>query len=152
MTVVGFVLTVAGIYFYFDMDKFQNASFSTAGIVVDMNRKSDGKSGPVIQFVDVNGNSQVFVSRSSSNPPRYKVNESVDVIYALPRSGTDLEAYVNEKWNILVRKFGVLAFGLLFLVLGIVFGRIFWNRDSMYIGVAHSKDIDLTTSTNKRCE
>jgi hypothetical protein len=80
------------------------------------------------------------------------VNESVDVIYVFSHTSQAPDAYINDKWNILIRKFGVLMFGLLFLALGIIFGRVFWNRDSMYIGVAYSKSVDLAARTNKNSD
>lgn len=147
MTTVGLVLTAVGIYLYYDMERFEKTSMSARGVVIDMTGKPGGKSAPVIQFTDANGYRQTFVSRSSSKPPKYEVNDNVDVVYASSRTGGGFDAYVNDKWNILIRKFGVLAFGLLFLVLGIVFGRMFWNRDSMYIGIAYSKDVDITEGT-----
>lgn len=149
MTTVGLALTIGGIFLYLRMDELQERSLSAEGVVVEMRRKSNGNVSPVVEFFDGKGERHEFVARSSSNPPRYKVADSVEVIYTLPESGTDVEAYINSPWNVLFPKFGLLAFGLLFLVLGLVFGRVFWNRDSMSIGSAYSKTVEFSDSSKK---
>ncbi|MCG8586881.1 MAG: DUF3592 domain-containing protein [Pirellulales bacterium] len=142
MLIVGALLTALGAHFYLQMNAFEKAAHYTEGVVVDLKGEPDGLSTPVVQFFDVNGDRQVFVSRTASSPPKYRLDERVDVVYTLAEANASLEAYLYDKWNVRIRKFGVLAFGLLFLTLGVLFGRVFWNRDSTSIGFTLSKTIE----------
>ena len=140
MTLVGLVLTIAGIYFYVAMQNFMDTSSVTDGVVIEL--RGAGSVAPVVRFIDKNGQERVFTSRHSSSTPRYDVGERVQVIYAADDDQGIVEAYLYGGWELPVRQYGVLLFGVMFFVLGIVFARVFWNRDRMSLGFSRARDIE----------
>jgi len=139
MIVVGVAQTLFGSYLYVEMDTFLDNSLVANGMVIKLHRKRDGLIAPVVEFMDAKGGKHVFTSRSSSRPARYKLKESVEVVYIYDSSEAKLEAYIYSDINIFIRKYVLLIFGFTFIVLGILTGRLFWNRDSMYISFSFNK-------------
>lgn len=143
MVLVGVALAIAGVYFYVKMDTFMKTSLVANGIVTKLHATGDGMITPVVEFIDTNGEKLTFTSKSSSTNPKYELNQAVKVVYIQNSSKTSLEAYIYDEWNIFIRKYALLAFGLFFILLGVVFGRLFWNRDSMHISYNFSKTYEF---------
>ncbi len=141
MTLVGLVLTITGIYFYVATQNFMDKSSVTDGVVIEL--RGSVSMAPVVQFTDKNGQERVFTSTHSSSAPRHDVDERVQVIYAVDDVGGIVEAYLYGGWELPVRHYGVLLFGLMFFVLGIVFGKVFWNRDRLSLRFGRTRDIEF---------
>ena len=147
MIFVGVVLTGFGIKTYLEAKHFFDTSSSTTGTVVDLEINSEGLRKPVVSFTDKNGTNQVFKSRSATTELKYHVDDNVDVIYSLEMdesfliSDTRFLAFIDDDHSLFIQQWAILLFGVLFLVLGIVGAKIFWNRDSMSISVSSSWDL-----------
>ena len=140
MTLVGLVLTITGSYFYVATQNFIDTSSVTDGVVIEL--RGSGSVAPVVRFTDKSGQERVFTSGHSSSTPRYDVGEPVRVIYATDDDKGIVEAYLYDAWELPVRQYAVLLFGVMFFVLGIVFAKVFWNRDSMSLSFSRVRDIE----------
>ena len=143
MVLVGVAQIIFGSYLYVEMDNFLDNSQVANGIVVELHGKKDGLIAPVVEFIDTEGHKHVFTSKSSSRPAKYELNESVEVVYINDISNNELETYIYDERDIFIRKYVVLMFGIMFIVLGILTGMIFWNRDSMQISFSFNKTINF---------
>lgn len=141
MTLVGLALTIVGIYFYADTRDFLENSSVTDGVVIEL--RGTGSIAPVVRFTDKSGQERIFTSTLSSSTPKYDIDENVQVVYGADGADGTVAAYIHGGWALPTRQYGVLLFGVTFLVLGIAFGRIFWNRDRMSITFSRTKDVEF---------
>ena len=141
MTLAGLALTIVGIYFYTDTRNFLDNSWVTDGVVIEL--RGTGSIAPVVRFTDKSGRERVFTSTLSSSTAKYDIDEIVQVVYRADGANGTVEAYIHGGWSLPVRQYGILLFGVMFLVLGTVFGRIFWNRDRMSLTFSRTKDVEF---------
>lgn len=120
-----------------EMDNFMKNSQLAKGYIIEIHQNSNGLLSPIIEFIDSNGEKHIFTSSYTSNSSKFELYESVNVFYTNDK--TKLEAHIFDSNEIFIRKYVFLIFGFMFIVLGLVFGRIFWNRDSMRISFYFSK-------------
>ena len=72
---------------------------------------------PIITFVDNQGKTQTIRSSTASNPPRYQVNQRVEIIYE-PRSPE--KAVINNFYNIWFTSTMCAIAGLFLVLMGII--------------------------------
>ncbi len=87
------VLLLIAIGAAFNTNRFLEKAVATEGVVIDLVEKGSTDSGntlyaPVVAFTTKEGEQVEFVSASSSYPPAYELNESIEVLY-LPEKPTD---------------------------------------------------------------
>ena len=93
---LGLVFVAIAGWAYLNDRSFAETAVHAQGWVVEMNDTggSDGYSyTPVIEFRDADGTLHRFASGVSSNPPRYSIGESVEVLY---QPGAPDEAVIDE--------------------------------------------------------
>ncbi|PUZ23824.1 Protein of unknown function [Chitinophaga costaii] len=88
--IIGLLFLGGALFIYFHVHSFKASAVKTTGVVEDLLSKSGGSSAssshtttykPVIRYTDNAGATHHYVSNFSSNPPAYKVGESVDVYF-----------------------------------------------------------------------
>ena len=83
-SIVGTLLLAIGLAAYINTRAFMSDAVETEGVVLSMvaRRSDDGYTyAPEVEFRDGTGQTHVFVSSSSSSPPRYRQGDAVQVLY-----------------------------------------------------------------------
>jgi len=83
-TIIGAGMLIGTFFIYKNTSEFIEKSIETKGIVIELLMSHSDNSimySPLVQFTDSKGMQIEFSSSTRSNPPRYSVNEEVDVIY-----------------------------------------------------------------------
>ena len=88
-----------GVYALFTAYKLETSGSTTTGTVIEMEESSTSEGGccvysPVIEF-QVNGQTYTFDGGNASNPPAYRVGETVPVIY----DPNDPDTAQINKWS-----------------------------------------------------
>jgi len=81
LLILGVPLFIFGIRELFQVKDFVAGSEETEGIVIEM-REGPSKYYPRVRFQTKSGETIEFSSGNGSNPPLYKVNETVPVLYS----------------------------------------------------------------------
>jgi len=132
----GLILNMIFIPYYQQNELFLESAKTTQGEVVDFKKVVKGKK-PIVYFIDDRGNEHSFESSSYSNPPKYKVGDTVPVIYN--NSLDEFKAHIYEESTVFAMKYVPFLFGGGFMLIGLVGGYIFWNRDTDTISVSFVK-------------
>lgn len=91
-----------GVYALFTAYKLENNGSTTTGTVIEMEESSTNEGGccvysPVVQF-QVNGQTYTFDGGNASDPPAYRVGETVSVIYDPNDPNTAQINKWSERW------------------------------------------------------
>lgn len=126
--IFGIILTLlmSGLFLYLGITGYvkkadlMQHSTKTIGYVKENIRHKNRKSTsyrPLIQFKTEDGETRTFESELSSNPPKYSVEQPVEIIYnpADPRN-----AEINNPWALWFSPTLLTAFGSIALILPIV--------------------------------
>jgi len=124
-TIIGAGMLIGAFFMYKDTNEFIANSIETKGTVVQLLESRSSKSSnksimytPVVQFINTKGKQMEFSSSTSSNPPKYSINEKVVVIY-IPESPNKAKIKsFFDLWGVIIIP-GI--FGLVFFIIG---GRI----------------------------
>ncbi len=73
-------MIVGALFWYQNTNSFIKQAVKAEGIVIDF--VSDRRSSkPLVRFKDAQGNTIEFTSSLSTNPPRYNIGQTVNVLY-----------------------------------------------------------------------
>jgi len=115
---VGFILTALAVFFLLRTRSFMETAEQTQGTVINMlySRSSDGGGGysAVYRFRTITGQEVEVRDNLSSNPPQFKVGQTIDVLY----DPENPQSARIKKWFNLYFLPALLGF------LGIIFGCI----------------------------
>lgn len=115
----------------FQVQKREGTYVATVGTVTSLKRSSrfgDPSKAAYVTFTDQQGRPRTFLTKSSTNPSRYAVEQAVAVLYDPTSGRTDLDASIDsfsESWLDPVST--GLAAGV-FLVSGVGFLIVAWPR------------------------
>ena len=124
-SVVGLITLVMGILFTKNTVSFLTNYSSATGTVIELTTQASIGVGdsveptysPTVSFIDSEGETIVFTSNVSSDPPTFSEGESVSVLY---NKDNHQDAKVNTFYQIWLVPSGFLGMGLAFLVLGLL--------------------------------
>lgn len=153
---VGTGMGIATYFVWTSTNELVNEGIRTEGTVIDLQyRRDDEGSGtyaPVVEFLDENGQRQVYYSNSGSNPPGYDRGEKVDLYY---QRGTPERAMIDsftDRWmlpmitSLFTAVFGAIGYGILYVMLR-RWQRIRWLKAHGAAIEAEFVDCWLDTST-----
>lgn len=122
--IVAVILATACFFSYRQNRRLQAVADHAAGKVVELRRDSDSTYRPVVSFRTAQGQPVTFVTSWATNPPAYRVGDSVNVIYdAAAPDQARIDSFIAFWAGTLILGLIATIFGLLSAVLMVVAKR-----------------------------
>lgn len=110
-------ISIAG-YRYISIEQFLANGIWTKGTISGQNFQNDPDGyfyTPVVHYQDRLGVARSWISNVASNPPRYQLGDTVDVVY---RFTDPTDALIVDFWEIYFVDLALGGVGILFLLIG----------------------------------
>jgi len=117
----GIVLAVVGGVWWYNVSHFVQTAEQAEGTVIELVLRRDREHGdmysPVVEFTDHLGQRHEHRSRSSSNPPRYSVDDKVQILYERDSPNS---ASINHWFDLYFGPFMCLLFAATDVIIAII--------------------------------
>lgn len=122
--IVAVILATACFFSYRQNRRLQAVADHAVGKVVELRRDSDSTYRPVVSFRTAQGQAITFATSWATNPPAYRVGDSVNVIYdAAAPDQARIDSFIAFWAGTLILGFIATIFGLLSAILMVVAKR-----------------------------
>lgn len=133
--IIGALILCGAAFLSFKTVNFVNNATKADGVIIKLeqriSRDSDGTSYsyyPVFAFIDHVGEKHVIYSNTGTNPPAYRVNEKVEVLYSANNSK---DAQINTFTSLWLLPLFLSVFGAIFFLIGLIPLLIFRKKNKL---------------------
>lgn len=131
-TVIGFGFLLAAAYFKERADDLVDVAIETAGVVVALERGSNGTFSPVVEWTDHTGAKRTLYSSISTQPPRFFEGEQVTVLFDPADPKYPVNARIKSTFEIWGAAIFFLVFGSFWLFVTFVSWYV-WSKGGIVV-------------------